>query len=128
MKSKCRHFRATSKKSWPFSYQWCRHRVGCSSYWIVGPTLYLLSKFLPDFSESCHKPVKRASDQKNPQGIFVLSFDATCAVGSIGGHYLVSGEIFTLQKKIIKIMTGAQHRTPCRDLRVLQQLESLHFM
>jgi hypothetical protein len=102
-----------------FSYQWRRHLLGCPSWWTVGTPFYLLSKFLPDPSEYYLLPVKRGSDRKNPQN-FRTKFRCHLLCRVYGGHYLASGEIFSLQKKIFRIMVGAQHRNTCRVL--LQQL------
>jgi hypothetical protein len=58
------------------------------------------------------------------KSIYFAYFHSVVKYGIIlGGNFSNSGKIFTLQKKIVRIMADAQPRTACRSL--FKQLEIL---
>jgi hypothetical protein len=81
---------------------------------------------IPKLSGTCYavRSVVHISNINTVKSIYYACFHSVIKCGVIfWGNSSKSGKIFTLHKKIVRIMAGAQPRTSCRSL--FKQLEVL---
>ena len=74
---------------------------------------------IPKLTGACYaaKSMVHISNSNSVTSIYCTYFYSFITMDYfLGGNSSNSGKIFTLQKKIIRIMAGAQPRTSCRSL------------
>jgi IS1 family transposase len=80
---------------------------------------YIIDQMVPKLSGACYavRSMYHISNINTLKSIYFAYFHSIIKYGRIfWGNSSNSKKIFTLQKKIIRIMVGAQPRTPCRSL------------
>jgi hypothetical protein len=76
-------------------------------------------QMIPKLSAACCavRSMDHISSINTVKSIYYAYFHFVIKYGIIlGGNSSISGKIFTLQNKILRIMAGAQPRTSCRNL------------
>jgi len=90
----------------------------------------LIEEMIPKQSGACYavRSMIHISNINTPKSIYYANFHSVIHYGIIfWGNSSNSGKIFTLQKKIIRIMAGAQLRTACRSLYLYLLHASIYF-
>ena len=76
-----------------------------------------IKEMIPELSGACYgiRSVAHINNVDSVKSIYYAKFHSVIKYGIIfGGKFSNSGKLFTLQKKIVKIMAGAQPRTSCK--------------
>jgi hypothetical protein len=78
-----------------------------------------IDQMVPKLSAACYavRSMYHINNINTLKSIYFSYFHSIIKYGIIlGGNYSNSKKLFTLQEKVIRIMVGAQPRTPCRSL------------